>query len=120
MHVRVFAIVLAMMTMVEVTAWVLKLWTYDRAWHRLTNILVPGVLMALLAVLLVDAPIVLRFALGAAIGVAYEVLNLRWFRLWSFPNARFLGFRNDLTIALASGVPWGFVLAIPPVLARSL
>ena len=116
MDLEIYAVVLAMMGMVEFAAWALESWTYRQAWHRIANILAPGTGMALIAIQLSDASSVLRFAVGAAIGVAYETLNL----IWAFPRGRFWRLQDERAIALAAGTPWGFILAIPPALAPVL
>ena len=88
------------------------LWVYRRAAYRVANVVVMfGLVMGTVATLAPAIGLAGVFALGFAIGLAYEAANLAWLRWWSFPGDRLLWLRGPTACALGVSVTWGLVPA---------
>ena len=79
-----------------------------------------GLLLGLVSLMMSQQHVAVRFGASASLGVVHELLNLKALKMWRFANDRFLVFKSPVGIALAAGVPWGFIPTIAPELARFL
>ena len=100
---------------VELTARAFRLWLYKSPRHHLAFALFAVAAAGTLAIAVASRPIAVRFAAGAALGVAIEAANLYRLRLWAFPGDRLLFFRGRWPIILAAGLPWGVMPAAAPL-----
>jgi hypothetical protein len=116
MELGIFLVSLAMTAASEVAAYLFRLWTYRSPWYRVANVIVPGLFLGWLSTQIAHEPLVLRFAVGALFGLAYEAANLLVFQVWTFPGDRLLFLRGRPAIVFATGVPWGLL----PVLSSEL
>lgn len=104
------AITLGILT--EALAYALSLWWYRNAWMRIPNILlVFGLLYGGLSWVLASQGILLQFAAGAGLGLAYEVANDRWLRIWHFPGDPWAWLKGQPAV-IGVGLAWG---CVPPL-----
>lgn len=109
-RVRLTALAVAAGAVTELVAWATRTWVYDPGWLPVVNVAIMfGGVMAWVAFRWYAAHPAVPFAAGAAIGVAYELLNAYALRLWSFPDDRFLVFEGYALISLVIGLMWGLV-----------
>lgn len=120
-HLRLVGLALVAGIGNEVTAKVTGAWVYDPAWLALVNIAVMfcGV-MAWIAARWYESPRAVLFAVGAAVGTAYEFFNGFGVRMWSFPDDRFLVFRGYVAISIVVGLMWGMVPLLTAEVLRVL
>ena len=96
-----------------------KLWIYDPPWLRLASVLmVFGLVFGWMSTVLADHPAILRFAIGAGVGIVYEALNLSLLRVFTFPNQRLLFLRGRVALAVGAGMPWGLLPLAAPLFRR--
>jgi hypothetical protein len=112
----VCAIALGVIT--EALAYALSLWWYQKAWLRIPNVLVMfGLVYGGLASVLAAQGFLVQFLAGATIGVAYEVANDRWLKLWYFPGDPWT-FLSGQKAVLGVGLAWGAVPLIITLMVR--
>ena len=115
-----FAICLAMGVATEACAYVLKFWLYRNAGLRILNIVfIFGLIFGGMSWLLADQGMLLRFAVGAGFGIAYEIVNDRWLKAWYFHGGT-LPWLSGQPAVIGVGLTWGFVPVMAGVLARAL
>jgi len=114
------AISAAIVASVELQARLLNLWRYRRWWMSVVNVTCTGGLVGLIGALLAAEPPWVRFAAGAAFGLAYEAINLTALRWWSFPDQRMLFIRGDRACATVAGLGWGVMPAAAPAIAAAV
>lgn len=103
----VCAIALGVMT--EALAYALSLWWYHKAWMRIPNVLVMfGLVYGGLAWVLASKGFLAQLLAGAVIGVAYEIANDRWLKLWHFPGDPWT-FLSGQKAVIGVGLAWGLV-----------
>ena len=94
----------------ELFAWRQRLWVYRRPLYPLLNVAVMfGLVMGSVAMLVPALGVAVVFALGFAIGLAYEIANLAWLDWWFFPGDRLYGLRGREACATGVSVAWGVV-----------
>ena len=94
----------------EAIARTLGLWVYRRPQTPIINVVVMfGLIMGGIASLVGPLGIVGTFVLAFAIGLAYEIANLRLLDWWYFPGDRMAFVRGHAAIALVLAVLWGSV-----------
>lgn len=94
----------------EVVARGLRLWVYGNPWFVLVNVfLMYGLVMGGMAALVPRLGALPVLLCGAAAGLAYEIVNLRWLHWWSFPGQRMLFLRGHVAILAVLTVLWGLV-----------
>jgi hypothetical protein len=92
----------------EGAAYYQRLWVYRNLTYPIVNVLVVfGLVMGGLASRGAAWGLGAVYAAGAAVGLAYEWLNLALLGWWSFPGERLLVFRGHAAIVTALG--WGVV-----------
>jgi hypothetical protein len=102
---------------VETGAWLLRAWAYRARWHRVVSAVADAAALAGISVALGGRAPALRFAAGAAFGVALEAANLYALRIWTFPGDRLFFVRGRAAIVLAAGLPFGFIPVFAPLAA---
>jgi hypothetical protein len=117
---RIALACLALGAVTEAVSAGLGLWLYDPPWLRLANVVLGfGVLFGWVSSALGESPSAVRFLVGAAVGTAYEALNLTVVHAWSFPQDRLLLLHGPIALVLGVGITWGFLpLVVPRVVAR--
>jgi hypothetical protein len=94
----------------EGVARLFKLWVYEQSQTALLNIVaVFGFVMGAIASLVPHIGFARACALAAAVGFAYEVINLRVLHWWRFPDERLLFVRGHHAIVLVLALLWGVV-----------
>ena len=107
---RVFLIAVAIGALSEMVAHFARLWLYRRPIYPLLNVLVVfGALMGGVATLASSLGLAGVFALGFALGLAYEVANLALLDWWIFPDDRLLFLRGKSACAVGVSLAWGLV-----------
>jgi len=102
---------------VEFGAWTLRLWVYRQPQTAVLNVvLMFGVLMGGLASMVPVIGVLPVYGLGFAVGLFYEMLNLRVLQWWEFPGERLAFVRGHTAIVLALAVAWG---AVPVFIASA-
>lgn len=102
----------------EALAYALSLWWYHKAWMRLPNIIVMfGLVYGSLAWVMAAQSFLLQFLAGAAIGVAYELANDRWLKLWHFPGDPWT-FLSGQKAVIGVGLAWGAVPLLVSLLVQ--
>ena len=116
MNLRIVIACLVLGALTEGLAYWQRWWVYDSSWVRLVNVLVVhGLLFGWLSTTVADYPPLLRFAVGAIVGVLYEGANLLLLHLFSFPNDRLLFLRGRVAIIFGAGIPWGLAPLLTPM-----
>jgi hypothetical protein len=101
----------------ELGAWALGLWVYRQPQTPVLNVVVMfGVIMGGVASLVRVIGLLPAYWLGFAVGLIYEVLNLRVLKWWDFPGERLAFVRGHTAIILVLAVAWGVV---PVVIANA-
>jgi hypothetical protein len=101
----------------ETISYALKLWVYNPPWLRVLNVVVVfGLIFGWMSTVLAQHPAWLRFATGAAFGIAYEAANLMVFHAWLFPNNQLAFLWGRTALTFGAGICWGFL----PLAAVSL
>ena len=101
----------------ELGAWALGLWVYRQPQTPVLNVVVMfGVIMGGVASLVRVIGVLPAYGLGFAVGLIYEVLNLRVLKWWDFPGERLAFVRGHTAIILMLAVAWGVV---PVVIANA-
>src|SRR2546423_3882485 len=120
MNLRIVIACLILGAVTESLAYWKKLWVYDAPWLRLASVLVVfGLLFGWLSTIVGNYPPLLRFTLGAIVGVIYEGANLMLLHAFSFPNQRLLFLRGPIALAFGAGIPWGIVPLLTPVFSAA-
>lgn len=97
----------------EMIARGLRLWVYRSPWFVLVNlILMYGLIMGTIASMVPRRGAIVALLMGALVGLAYEIINLRVLRWWAFPGERMLFLRGHVAIVAVLTVLWGLV---PPI-----
>jgi len=118
MKTSIFLACLAMGVAMEVVSSQFNLWVYQRPWLRIISIaLVFGLAFGWLSTIVAEQSLLVRFAAGAAVGIAYEAANLLFLHLFSFQEPLSL-LRSRVVVILSAGVPWGLLPVAAPPLAR--
>ena len=103
----------------ELGAKTLRLWLYRKPIYPALNVIVMfGIIMGSVSRLAAPWGLAAAFAVGTAIGFAYEWLNFLALDWWSFPDDRFLMFRGRAAIAASVAITWGAVPVIIALLQR--
>lgn len=114
---RVFLIAVIIGAVSELLARTGRLWVYHRPVLAALNIVFMfGLVMGGVALLAPRLGLAGVFAVGFAIGLAYEIANLAVLHWWFFPDDRLLFLRGQTACAVGVAVAWGIV----PVAAAQL
>lgn len=101
----------------EIVARAFSLWVYHQPQTPLLNILAMfGLIMGGVASLVPKVGMPGAFAAGAAIGLVYEIANLRVLKWWYFPNERLLFIPGHTAIVVLLALLWG---AVPVAIATA-
>jgi hypothetical protein len=104
----------------EILARAAGLWRYRHAALPLANVaLMFGVVHGGLAYALARHGWISVFLAGAAIGVAYEIVNDQVLKAWTFPGTTLPWLRGSVAV-FGVGIAWGFVPVIIVLLQRAL
>ena len=97
----------------EFAARKLDLWVYRAPRYPILNVIVVfGIIMGGVASMLPALGVLLSCTIAFAIGLGYEVVNLRLLRWWYFPGERLLFIHGHAGIVVALGALWGLVPAM--------
>jgi hypothetical protein len=100
----------------EVCARLLNLWVYRQSQTAVLNIIaVCGLVMGSIAMLVPRYGMLPAFAIGCAVGLAYEVANLAFLEWWEFPEQRLGVIRGHAAVVVVMSLGWG---AVPLITAR--
>ncbi len=95
-----------------------RLWVYRGPLYPVTNVLVMfGLIMGTLAALLPRLGALSVFVLAFAVGLAYEIANLRALHWWTFPGERLYFLRGHAQVVAAISLLWGAVPLLVAALA---
>ncbi|MBI4515012.1 MAG: hypothetical protein HY699_04250 [Deltaproteobacteria bacterium] len=101
----------------ETNAYCQRLWVYRRPIYPVLNVLLMfGLVMGGLASMASQLGLATVFAIGFAVGVVYEIANLRWLHWWEFPGERLYFLRGHGPVVVAISLFWGGV----PLLVAAL
>jgi hypothetical protein len=104
----------------EILARVAGLWRYRHPALPLANVaLMFGVVHGGLAHALARHGWIWLFLVGAAIGVAYEIVNDRVLKAWTFPGTTLPWLRGQVAV-IGVGLAWGLVPVMIVLLRRAL
>jgi hypothetical protein len=99
----------------EVLARLFHLWVYHQQQTPVLNVVALfGLVMGGIAGVVGPIGLLPCFAFGFAVGLLYEVANLRVLKWWSFPGERLAFIQGPTAIVLALALLWGLV---PPAIA---
>jgi hypothetical protein len=118
---RYVLIGMAIGVVTELVARTLRLWIYQKPQTPVLNVVIVfGLIMGGLAsrTKLLGLPVVMGVAF--AIGVLYEVANLRVLKWWHFPNERLAFIRGHAAIVVVLALLWAAVPAVIGKVQRTL
>lgn len=88
----------------------LSLWIYRQPQYPIMNVIVMfGIVMGGIASLVPSLGITAAFSIAFAIGLGYEIANLRILDWWYFPGERLAFIRGHAAIVVVISLLWGAV-----------
>ncbi len=114
---RCMLIGMAIGVVTESAARLLRLWIYHQPQTPIINVVVVfGIIMGGVASYAHTIGLVAAFAVAFAVGLVYEVANLRFLHWWYFPDERLAFIRGNAQIVVVIALLWG---AVPVMIARA-
>ena len=105
----------------ELSARRLGLWIYRQPQYPIMNVIVMfGIIMGSVAGLVPHLGRPMTFAIAFAIGVVYEIANLRMLNWWYFPGQRLAVVHGHAAIVVVLSILWGAVPLMTAALHAAL